>query len=439
VPFSEETAWIDDNNAQDLRGFSRVAPILGARYKDPVANAISDESSQKEWQRVPWNRLLSYDPAVKPSTPKEEGYPLSTLFKGAGHVYLRSAWADPNATWAFFGVGPRLGAHARDDEGHFIIAKKGYLVLRASGHGHNDRDYYTGGSLAFNIVTIYDSQEEFRRTDPGLRQMAEGGTKNENDGGLIRHIYNGHGRVDRGHLTAYQHDNRLTYAASDITEGYHANKVREVTRQFLYLRGEREFFVIFDRVEATKSHFPKTWFLHIPSEPDVIGKATVQVPNHVISYAGDTATWVSDPAGTKDVLSAGKSRAFLKTVWPEKATMTKRGGTGYELWGNPHEPTAQYNHAGRNSLDEPIVPWRIEVENSKQTERDYFLHVLEIGDETDTSMSRVDRLQKGDRVGIRIDTPDQPIEIWFDTKGPMSAGIRFGTQAEEKLATSVPE
>ena len=43
----------------------------------------------------------------------------------------------------------------------------------------------------------------------------------------------------------------MTYAAADLTQGYRANKVREVTRQFLYWRGQRDYFVIFDRVEAT--------------------------------------------------------------------------------------------------------------------------------------------------------------------------------------------
>ena len=52
---------------------------------------------------------------------------------------MRSAWNDPNATWAFFGAGPKFAGHSRDDEGHFLIAKKGYLVLRAGGQGHNDR------------------------------------------------------------------------------------------------------------------------------------------------------------------------------------------------------------------------------------------------------------------------------------------------------------
>ena len=61
--------------------------------------------------------------------------------------------------------------------------------------GHNDRDYYAGGSLAFNVVTVYDPDEEFRRTSPGKKRIEEeGGTKNENDGGMIRLVYNGHYR-----------------------------------------------------------------------------------------------------------------------------------------------------------------------------------------------------------------------------------------------------
>ena len=94
---------------------------------------------------------------------------------------MRSAWGDPSATWAFFGAGPKFAGHSRDDEGHFLSAKKGHLVLRAGGSGHNDSDYYAGGSLAFNIVTIHDPQETFRRTSPGQGRMAEGGTKNEID------------------------------------------------------------------------------------------------------------------------------------------------------------------------------------------------------------------------------------------------------------------
>lgn len=440
VPFDNQTAWIDDNRAAELRGFARVAPILAARYRDPVAAGISHESMQKGWHRVPWNRFLSCDPTVPPGTPQSAGYPTATLFREAGHVYMRGDWGDPNATWAFFGAGPKFAGHSRDDEGSFLIAKKGYLVLRAGGQGHNDWDYYIGGSLAFNIVTLYDPDEEFRRTSPRGRWLEEeGGTKNENDGGLIRYVYSRHTRNDRGHIAAYQHDDRLTYAAADLTKGYNPDKTREMTRQFLYLRGPRECFVIFDRVHATSSAFPKTWFLHVPGEPTVNGQETVRVPEHVTAYQGNTATWLSDPAGEDEALSVGRSRAFLKTLLPEGATMVKRGGDGHQFWGNPHNPEAQYNHAGRRSLRPPIVPWRLEVEGPGGVERDYFLHVLEIGEEGDMQMSNAELVRRNGLVGVRLDAAGTPVEILFSAEGPMSARVKIGDGPEEILSRSIPE
>ena len=436
VPFSNETAWIDDNQASNLSGLARVAPILGARYCDPVANSISDESRRENWHSVPWYRLLFFDPAVRSSTPQEAGYPLATHFEGAGHVYMRSTWGDPNATWAFFGAGPKFAGHSRDDEGHFLIAKKGYLVLRAGGSGHNDRDYYAGGSLAFNIVTVYDPDEVFRRTDPGSRGMAAGGTKNENDGGLIRHIYSSHGRNDRARIVSYQHDTRLTYAAAELTAGYRQNKVCEVSRQFLYLRGPREFFAIYDQVHATRAGSPKTWFLHVPSEPQISGQEAEIVPDHVYAYRGDTATWLSEPAGGGPVLSTGRSRAFLKTLLPAAATIVKRGGEGHQLWGHPHEPSAQYNHVGSRSLRPPIVPWRLEVEGPGGEMKDEFLHVLEVGGEEDAVMSRVELVEAEDQVGISLDAAGTHTIIRFARQGPLAASFKMGDGPEEMLGSN---
>ena len=120
---------------------------------------------------------------------------------------MRSAWDDPNATWAFFGCGPQFAGHSRDDEGHFLIYKQGALVSRQGGQGHNDTDYYSGGSLIYNIVTIFDPEEKFRR-DKG----------NENDGGLVRHVYEGGPFPrERGHIVAFENTPDYTYAAADIT------------------------------------------------------------------------------------------------------------------------------------------------------------------------------------------------------------------------------
>ncbi|MFH1069146.1 MAG: dockerin type I repeat-containing protein [Candidatus Glassbacteria bacterium] len=450
VPFSNRTAYIDDNNGVPLiSSWVESAPILAERYGDPVTEWVAESFDPglwtDRWRYYPWQRLLRGDPGVSPRTPGQAAWPTARLFTGAGHVYMRSQWDDPDATWAFFGAGPRFAAHSRDDEGHFLIARKGWLVLRAGGEGHNDWDYYAGGSLPFNIVTIFDPQEAFLRTAPGAEALAAGGTKNERDGGLIRYVYGpGAGSaIARGEITAFKHDWRYTYAAANLTAGYLGTKVREVSRQFLYLRGEREFFVIFDRVEARNAAFPKTWFLHIPTEPQVDGSPAEIVAGHVYSYTdGNVCTWLSDPAGISqsEVLSQGKSRAFLKTLLPASFTLTKRGGQGYEYWGHPHEPTAQYNHASSAANQAPQAPWRLEVESGLRQERDYFLHVLEVADEGDTAMSSVSLLEPDSVLaGVKIVPAGggKPVEVLFTRTGKMSAQVKWGIEQIEDLPEAV--
>ena len=429
VPFADHTAWIDDNRARNLGTFARVAPILAARYRDPVANWISDKSARQSWNSIPWNRFLSYDPGVKAASPAQADYPLAYHFNGGGHVYMRSAWDDPDATWAFFGAGPKFAGHSRDDEGHFLIARKGWLALRAGSPGHNDWDYYAGGSLAFNVLTIYNPDEKFRRLAPG----DPNGVKNENDGGMIRYVYSTHTRDDRAKIVAFSHGPEYTYAAADLSLGYSPEKVREVTRQFFYLRGEREFFIVFDRIRATSEKFPRHFFLHMPGEPSVSGGEKAITPSHVFSYTGNTATWLSDPAGEEDVLSTGKARAFMTTLVPEGAVITKRGGKGHEFWGHPDEPTAQYNHVGRQSHQPPIVPWRLEVESPGKGLRDCFLHVIEIGEQGQKSASTVSLLDRGVYLGAVLDAAGTPVEVLFATEGDLTSRVKIGIREEKVL------
>jgi len=141
-----------------------------------------------------------------------------------------------------------------------------------------------------------------------------------------------------------------------------------VTRQFLYLRGKREFFVVFDRVEATRSELPRHFFLHVPSEPE---------------RRENVLTWLSLPEadGDRNVLSHGRSRMFLHTLLPLEAQIVTRGGSGRDAWGHPLEPTAQYNHATQGRRKPPVCPWRIEVGDQNGGNRSLFLHVFEIVDE----------------------------------------------------------
>jgi hypothetical protein len=351
MPHNERTAWIDDGDGSRPAAFARAAPML----RDGLSQWFSDRG--RDWLRERWQRVACYNPSI-PQTPPDT-LPLGYLFPGAGHVYMRSAWNDPNATWAFFGCGPQFAGHSRDDEGHFLICKRGALVSRQGGQGHNDTDYFAGGSLIFNIVTIFDPKEKFRRDK-----------KNENDGGLLRHVYESSALPrERGHIVAFEHNADYTYAAADITKGYSDAKAREVTRQFLYLRGNREFFIVFDRVEATRPDFARHFFLHIPDEPE---------------RQGNFLTWLSLPEadGDREVLSYGRSRMFLHTLLPQKAEIVLRGGPGKEAWGHPLEPTAQYNHITDGRAKPPVCPWRIEVGDRGSGARTLFLHVFEVADDS---------------------------------------------------------
>jgi hypothetical protein len=358
MPHNDRTAWIDDGDGGRPGAFVRAAPMM----RDALSQHLADRG--REWVRERWQRAACTDPSIKPAGP--EALPLGYLFPGAGHVYARSAWNDPNATWAFFGAGPQFAGHARDDEGHFLISKKGALVSRAGGQGGNDDDYYIGGSIAYNLVTIFDPEEKFRRD-----------RANENDGGLLRHVYEtGPWPRERGHIVAFEHGKNFTYAAADLSKGYGAHKTKEITRQFLYLRGPKEFILIFDRVEAAKPEYARHWFLHVPTEPTRTGRVT---------------TWLSLPEadGDSSVLSRGRSRAFLHTLQPAELDLVVRGGPGKEAWGHPLEPKAQYNHDTPGRKRPPVCPWRIEVGDPSKGARTHFLHVLEIADEGATEPTPV--------------------------------------------------
>ena len=426
MPHNDKLAYIDDSSGDRAVQFARAAPIFARHYRDGVAGWLSDRALAEGWLRgrdqAPdevWQRIAWMPADLKRVTPREAGYPLAYHFRGAGHVYMRSAWDDPNATWVFFGAGPAYAGHSRDDEGHFLIGKRGQLVNRSGGQGHNDDCYYTGGSLCFNIATIYHPDEKMIRT-----------RYNENDGGTIRHVYEHPFPMDRGKIKAYSHDENFTYTAADLTRAYWGGKALEVSRQFLYLRGPRECLIIFDRLEATRPDLPKHWFLHLPTEPALNGKLAARVPNHAIESDGDTATWLSDPAGDTSLLSQGRTQAVLRRLAPLGAVTTKRGGPGHDFWGHPNNPSAQYNHTldieGKENPAyhrPPLSPWRLEVKAPEGPLRDYFLHVLFLTDEGSGEAPVTERIAEPDRLGVRFELGGRGVTALFDTTGPLGGHL----------------
>lgn len=414
VPYVDRHAFIDDGGGDPFSGFSNSAPLLARALRDPLAQWQAGQAAATDAYRYSgWQRVAFADPSLAARSPAQLRLPLAYLFAGAGHVFMRSSWDDPNATWAFFGAGPHRAGHQHDDEGHFMISRRGGLVSKGGGRGGgNDEDFYWGGSLVFNIVTIFDPAEKPRR---------EKG--NENDGGLLRHVYENR-PVERGRIVAFEHNAAFTYAAADLTAAYSPAKAREITRQFFYLRakpGGEEFFVVFDRVESTRPEFAKHFVLHVPAEPSLPAPLREIVPGHVASAQGDglITSWLSRPddfGAETPVLSAGRSRLFMRTMLPHDATITKRGGEGYRNWGHPLEPAAQYDHTGPGRDGAPLCDWRLEVA-APAGARTYFLHVFQLGDEHLARMAPVRLIAEAPVLRLEIGDGPQTWQLALATAG----------------------
>lgn len=434
-PHVERHAFIDDGGGDRFSGFANSAPLIARALRDPLAQWQAEQAAaDNQYRYAAWQRVAFADPTVQAKSPGTLKLPLGYLFAGAGHVFMRSSWDDPNATWAFFGAGPHRVGHQHDDEGNFLISRKGGLVSKGGGKGGgNDNDCYWGGSLVFNLVTVFDPAEKFRRDE-----------HNENDGGPLRHVYEDQ-PCERGRITGFRSNERFTYAAADLAAGYSPAKVKELTRQFIYLRGggkRNDVFVVFDRVESTKAEFAKHFILHVPTQPVVSGIATEAVPGHVSSYRGEglVSTWLSRPDdfGTEaPVLSTGKSRIYMRTLLPQQAVVTARGGVGYRDWGHPLEPSAQYDHTGPGRGEAPLCDWRLEVA-APAGARTCFLHVFQIGDEPGTTMEPMKLSEQGALVRLEIGSGSQVWKLALASQGALGGTITApGSSSADKLPTEV--
>ena len=95
-------------------------------------------------------------------------------------------------------------------------------------------------------------------------------------------------------------------------------------------------------------------------------------------------------------------RAFLKTLLTAEAMTVNRGVYSHQFWGHSHEPLAQYNHAGSQSLRPPIVPWRLTVEGPGGKARGEFPQFLEICEKEDSTMSRVELKETEGQAGASL-------------------------------------
>jgi hypothetical protein len=452
VPHTGYMSHQDDCGPGQFRGLAGadlLRALHATRYRDGLTQAWTKgavASGKSIWADAFW-----YDPEAP--TVDQKTFPLAYHFEGAGRVYMRSLWGDGDDTWAVFTAGPFLTSYGTQGEtGSFQIMKQGTLVGEA-GNSH----YTSRLSMNENVVLVYDRGEKYESHGAPL----------VNDGGpQIPHEWHVLEPLERGRIVAYQHTDDYTYIGADLTKAYsHAGsaaktgseKIVECTRQFVYVRGEPEFFVIYDRVRATDAAFPKTWLLHVTGEPLVTAAGKALVPSGegpgfqtfpgadlVLTKVRET----EEPSRDVPWRTTRRGAMAVRTLLPKDARITKRGGVGFDMWGNPHDPMAgnMKDPESKRQTDMDICLWRIEVEPMQGAKDQCFLHVLmpfgDAKEQPETALmspaSAFTLVESATHDGVSLKSEKGTWEISFPRSGPIGATLKIKTGSGKAVSMPIP-
>ncbi|KPL01519.1 MAG: hypothetical protein AMK75_04510 [Planctomycetes bacterium SM23_65] len=403
-------------------------------------------------------RLLWLDPTI-PSVPPEK-FPETRLFPVNGHVIMRSDWTE-DATIALFRCGrfgtiDGYGGRNNLDNLHFMIYRKGYLapptgckhdvnngVWKMSKRGNLHP--YGKQTIAMNSITVGRKPTKiFNYAGKELGVIPRGGQgkirlssrlkawglKEEDRGGF-----------KQGDITAYSTSPEYDYACGDATHSYPPERVKKITRQFVYIKPD--LFVVFDRVTPTDEKLEVIWNLHAYKKPVWNGK-TEPVPQkegHSLHTGGDTFT------------TTNRAGAFMDTrlLLPAEADRIVRtiGGKwhDFEVNGVNHGPTeATYEKLDKqkgNGGLEGVGGWRIEVSPTRIAGEAHFLHVLQVGNVDALRPAEVSLITKDGRTGAKIALDGKSYEVTFNLQGPTGGHIRMidagKALADEALVTKIED
>ena len=236
----------------------------------------------------------------------------SRAFPGHGLVVMRSGWAESDP-FVCIQFQDWWDTHNHADVGSFIIYCKSPLAPDSGTYcpgGFHHK--YSASTIAHNTITV---------RDPTVRDPYYCGGQRGRDVrvwtyaiGRAAWVYH-QDKHDRGDLLAYQTHRLYDYSAGQGHKGYRPEHVKEFVRQSVFLRDG--FYIVFDRVEATRDDLEKRWLMHFVGEPKVNGRLLhTEVKGHIEDFDGDLS------------ISQGKLSAMLRvhTLLPAKHRIRRIGG-----------------------------------------------------------------------------------------------------------------
>jgi len=341
--------------------------------------------------------LLTSMPDVQPARDPDRNMPLARHFENMGQTFLRSG-SGADDTYALFTAGGVLEYHKQYDHNNFVIYKKGFLAIDTGTRpepGQHLTHYYSR-TVAHNSILINMPGEVMPRYW-GNPAPEEEKLPYPNDGGQRK--------ILGSKVVAFETTPDYAYVAGDATQTYHEEKCGLALRQFVFLPPDH--FVVFDRVISTKSEYKKTWLLHTVAEPRIRGD----------EFSADHE----------------RGRIVCRTLLPEKSRVTKIGGPGRQFWSDGRNwplPTGY-----RTPDTTPLLgQWRVEVSPDAGRTEDFFLHLIQVGD--DAVLERMvdsNLIRKDDQVGLRFKYGADEWEVLFGTEGGASGHITLKRSGSVKV------
>jgi hypothetical protein len=379
-----------------------------------AANPSLEPDAPRRNQSVSAVEILVFnDPDLEPRPLTE--LPTTKYFPSPkGGMICRTGWQDGVASpavvaemkineWYF-------ANHQHLDAGAFQIYYRGALAIDSgyyqsgsnktdtplnegsSGYGSLYDVNYNKRSVAHNVVTVRDPNEQFATRRWGHFPMAnDGGQRFPNlgiepktheeymaatDSYRIGEVL-GHGTFGADPLRP-----DFSYLKGDLRQAY-SRKIEAYERTFVFLdlkdAAHPAALIVLDRVVSADPAFRKAWLLHGLEEPQIDGQR--------ITY--------------RDTRPGYTGKLTCETLLPLAAdtVITVLGGPGREGWVDGVNYRVDIRPGGSNEGG----GWRVEVSPRAPAAEDVFLHVLQVGDHTpDTPPLPVRRWEARDRVGVQL-------------------------------------
>jgi hypothetical protein len=338
------------NYAPDQRGGSNILLMLAHAYshKDGIANF--DWRRERSWQ-IGIDSFLYHNPTLRGLANSAYTMPLSRLWgrNGVGYAQFRSGWGDGD-TVVEFKCGDYFWSHQFQNQNAFTVYRKGRQAIQSGAYvgdyyGNHTLNYYRP-SIGSNTILVVDPDEKTwipQKLEDRTGMKLANGYFPEFGGQRSCYQYPGIGSAETcftfdrylsrktsppyfetGSIKAYEVTDSYSYVYGDATMAYNnptfayegnRPKLDLFTRQLVYL--DKEYILIFDRVNALQPTFEKKWLLHTIGEP-ITAAPILQAedPLHDVIYEAGKVRFEHGDGGL-----------YLQTLFANEYFLHKVGGS----------------------------------------------------------------------------------------------------------------